>query len=310
MAAESIPRKMKILIVANHWAICSARYMTDAFKRAGHDVKHVGPARGRNIWGLTLPPEYVWEPDDIKSVEQDFETDLYIVMDSDPALLDSMKPVPPEYTKPVVVYGVDNHVRDYRRPWFDHYFLAHAHGPTQPVERDDETWLPCAYDPIYFKPSPIPFDDRAFDVILLGYPYPDRVQAVNDLRAAGFKVLAGIGLVYEAYAKAHHQARIALCISEFGDLSQRWFESAALGCHVLGSVPHDLVDRKTGAQLGLHGLSTYQPEAGESIVERVRELLNEERGQCKTSTIHMQEAVQRHTWDARAREIIQWVEAR
>lgn len=301
---------MNILIVCNHYAVCSARYMTDAFKRLGHDVRHIGPARGRNIWGMTLPPEYVWEPDNLDAVEHDFEVDLYIVMDSDPVLLDSMKPEPPEYTKPVVVCGVDNHVRDYRRDYFEHYFLAHAHGPTQPVEHDDETWLPCAYDPVYFKPSPIPFDDREFDVIMLGYPYPDRVQAVNDLRAAGFRVLAGAGLVYEAYAKAHHQARIALCISEFGDVSQRWFESAALGCHVLGSVPRDLVDPKTAAKLGLRGFSTYQPDAGESIVERVRELLDEEREKCKVGTLHMQEAVQRHTWDARAREIIQWVEAR
>lgn len=313
MAAESIPRKMNILIVANHWAICSARYMTDAFKRAGHDVRHVGPARGRDIWGLTLPPEYEWVPDNNAI---DYEaTDVIICMDSDPAALDVASAqaavIKEDRSHPlVVVYGVDNHVREYRREGLSHYFLAHNHGPAQPVEQPDESWLPCAYDPVHFTPSPIPFDDRAFDVILLGVMYPDRVQAVNDLRAAGFKVLAGTGLVYEAYAKAHHNARIALCLSPFGDLSQRWFESAAMGCHVLGNIPDDLTDAKANGALGLHGFSTYQPEAGESIVERVRELLDDEREKCKASTLNMQEAVKRHTWDARAREIVKWVEGR
>lgn len=311
MAAESIPRKMNILIVANHWAICSARYMTDAFKRAGHDVKHIGPARGRSIWGLTLPPEYEWTPDDplelMSSMKADWAS-VVIVMDSDPALLDGVGQAIRHQN--MVVYGVDNHVRAYRRPWFLHYFLAHKHGPTQPVTEADESWLPVAYDPVHFTPSPIPFDDRAFDVILLGVMYPDRVQAVNDLRAAGFKVLAGTGLVYEAYAKAHHNARIALCLSPFGDLSQRWFESAAMGCHVLGNIPDDLTDAKANGALGLHGFSTYQPEAGESIVERVRELLDDEREKCKASTLNMQEAVKRHTWDARAQEIVKWVEGR
>jgi hypothetical protein len=250
-------------------------------------------------------------------------------MDSDPAILDSMKPEPPEYTKPVIVYGVDNHVRDYRRSYFDHYFLAHRNAsvmdwneyappgfdfpetlsPKRP--RKDMTWLPVGYDPAYFTPSPIPFDDRAYDVILLGVMYPDRVQAIDELRKAGIKVLSGTGLVYEAYAKAHHNARIALCISPFGDLSQRWFEAAAMGCHVLGNIPADLADETTNRKIRLAGFSTYQPGAGETIVQRVRDLLTTYREDCQEATEHMQKVViKSHSWDARAQVIIDWLGAR
>src|SRR3990167_11339855 len=187
---------MNLLIVANHFCVCSARYATAAFERLGHTVKHVGPAMGRNIWELTLPEAYVWEPnkdfvvighstqssDYAISMQHDgiatYAPDLIIVMDSDPEILNAQKSAPD--TVPMIVWGVDNHVRDYRRPYFEHYFLAHRNGsvmawqPNDPrIGPDNPDWqprwmdmthLPCCFDPTLHTPSPIPFEQREYDV--------------------------------------------------------------------------------------------------------------------------------------------------
>ncbi len=295
---------MNILIVCNHFAVCSGRYMAAAFRRQGHNVRHIGPAKGREIWGTVVPPQYVWEPN---APSEHFEPNLIICMDSDPAILDSFE----GKGVPVVVYGVDNHVRNYRRDYFTHYFLAHYHGQVQPVTQDDESWLPCGYDPVFFTPSRIPFDGRAYDVVMLGVMYPERAAAMDELAKAGFKVVAGTGIVYEAYANLHHNARIALCLNANDDLSQRWFEAAAMGCHVLGSQPADIRDDKTAGVLGLAGFSTIDAFADKAndvpITFWVDNLLKAARQECKEATLEMQRRVMRHAWDARARTIADWV---
>lgn len=303
---------MNILIIANHYAVCSARYATDAFKRLGHTVHHIGPNKGRDIWGLTLPPEYEWAQDE--NVAE--SPDLVILMDSDPFLLDDVKLW---QGSPLVVWGVDNHVRDYRRPYFDHYFLAHrnvsvmkwanliaAPSGYESAARAivdsgaDMTHLPCAYDPIAFTPSPIPFADRKYDVCCLGVLYPKRVELVDAMRKAGLKVLAGTGLVYEAYRDAHHNSRIALCSSVAGDVAQRVFESAALGSVVLTD---DCPDFKL---LEPDGLAYYTSVQG--AVEMATRLVHEP--DFAQICIERSRAwVMGNSWDARAQVIVEWWEA-
>ena len=186
---------MNILILSNHYAVCSARYATSAFERLGHTVKHVGPAMGRDIWGLTLPAEYKWEP---KPRDFGEKPNLVIMMDSDPRLLDDFKVkldhqgakliltgdgIPKDYS--AIVWGVDNHARDYRRDWFDHYFLAHRHVSVMDWELNtDMTHLPCCYDPTLHTPSLIPFEERKYDVGMIGVMYPQRWTLVKALREA------------------------------------------------------------------------------------------------------------------------------
>lgn len=326
---------MKILIVANHWAVCSARYADEAFSRLGHDVRHIGPSKGRQIWGLEVPQKYVWTADGRSTWnEAEYSTlfgenmpDLVIVMDSDPSILDSQDAG--RYHTPVVVWGVDNHVRDYRRPWFDHYFLAHRH---QSLMKWDATYsdtagmthLPCAYDPVRFTPSPIRWDEREYDVCMIGVMYPQRWELVKALRGAGLKVLAGTGLVYDAFRDAYHNSRISLCASVNGDLGQRVFETAAMGCAILTDPLKDLEAEDTNAALGLMGYMVY--EDVESCVSAAKELLSNEpiayqvynveqpvlalaggKGMGEYGAATMQAAVRdRHTWDARCKVVLDW----
>lgn len=341
---------MRILIVCHHWSVASGRYMTDAFKRLGHDVRHVGPAHGRLIWGMDVAEKYVWEPDGElsprvkntiflydKEDQINWTPDLILYMDSDPAILDneakhfyvtnehfdtiSVRDLP---DIPHIVYGVDNHVRDYRRPWFDHYFLAHhAHNVSMMAWGDpqytnllpyapgvyndvvgrpyeDMTHLPCAYDPTLFTPSPISYAEREFDVAMIGVMYPQRWQLVNELHAAGLKVLAGTGLIYEDYRDAYHNARISLCVSIAGDVAQRVFETAAMGCAVVSDRCADF------ERLNEQGIWFFRPERA---VDEIKMLLNDELA-AKQLIERSLEWVRPHTWDARAQVIVDWVQKR
>lgn len=320
---------MNILIVASHYAVCSARYAADAFTRRGHTVRHIGPEMGRTIWGLTLPERYVWTPDDIgipSALKADW-ANLVIVMDSDPAVLDWVKEW---HHSAIIVWGVDNHVRDYRRAWFEHYFLAHrnvsvmewlsptasltqyfqvhpekrpALFPTEVQEYTDMTHLPCAYDPTLHTPSPIPFEDREYDVCMIGVMYPHRWAIVQALRAAGFKVLAGTGLVYDSYVRAYQNSRISLCLSSNGDVAQRVFETAAMGCVVMSD---DCPDFQLLKPKGFWLLDDTEPE---TVVQAVKDVLHEPE-HAQVMIERAQAWVQPHTWDNRAAEIEAWYERR
>ena len=302
---------MNILLIYNHYAVSSGRYMTDAFKRLGHDVRHIGPAHGRSIWGMDVAERYVWMPDDLADASFDWKPDLVIIMDSDPRILDEAD----QYSNvaPVVVYGVDNHVRDYRRPWFEHYFLAHrgvsmmaweyntgVHPePSRILQYPNLTWLPCAYDPMLFTSSPIPYAEREFDVCMIGVMYPRRWQLVNELRAAGLKVLAGTGLLFEDYRDAYHNARISLCVSAAGDVAQRVFETAAMGCAVASDYCPDFKLLKP------EGIFIKQMDG------LVEEVIKMSRASGVDGAAEFSKAwVRPHTWDARAQTIIDWLQKR
>lgn len=274
---------MNILIVANHYPVASGRYAADALRRLGHNVTTIGPARGTHVWGLHLPSRYAWEPQRVPA-----QVDMTIVMDSDPALLDAIG-------APAVVWGVDNHVRDYRRPVFGHYFLAHRNVSVTAWGADC-THLACAYDPAWFTPSPIPYNERAYDVAVLGVMYPQRWAAVERLRAAGLRVIAGAGLVYENYRDAHHNSRIALGLSAVGDVGQRVFEAAAMGCVVVSDRCADF------EHLQPDGLWVIDDD----LVTDIQSILAAPET-AQTMIERSMAWAKPHTWDARAQEVIAWI---
>lgn len=293
---------MNILVHANHFIVCSGRYYTDAFRRAGHDVRTIGSAKGRHIWGMALPEALAWQPE---PPDEDWTPDLIVYADSDPAILDIVLEGAPR-----IVVGVDNHCRDYRRPYFDHYFLAHRNVSQMAWQPDDPrispdwqpqwadmTHLPCAYDPTIHTPSPIPWHEREYDVCMLGFPYPQRVQQVAELRAAGFRVLAGLGYIDEAYRDAYHNSRISLCQSVAGDVAQRLFETAALGCVVM-------TDRCADFPI-VQPVGLWEIE-DRPLADQVRDILADPDAPAQ-ALVGLRWA-QQHTWDARVKVIEAWYE--
>lgn len=290
---------VKILIHAIHYPVSSGRYATEAFRRLGHSVYHIGQETGRNVWGIQVAEKYVWKAE---PPPDDWQPDLCILMDT---AYQWHHP-----TAPTVCWTVDNHVRDVRQPGINHYFLAHKNITQQPFE-DDTTWLPCAFDQTIFTPSPIAWEDREYDVAIVGVMYPRRQALVNLLRARGYKVFAETGLLYEEYRNAYHNARISLCVSANGDVAQRIFETGAMGCLVLTDPLHDLVNVQTGETpdtnkaLGLSGFSVYGSDL--ECLQQVERWIHEVPDVARAGVAKMQAACQQHTWDARAQVIINWV---
>jgi hypothetical protein len=270
--------------------------MRDAFRRQGVDVRTVGPHFGAQCWGLQLEASRVWVGDGtIDTVWPDWTPELVIYSLMPPYQFN------PRYRGiPHVVDTVDNHFYNFRQEGINHYFLAHLNTPVMPVEKPSDTWLPCAYDPVAFTPSPIPWSARQFDVVMLGAMYPNRLQMVGAMRRAGIALQAGNGEVYDQYRDIYHRARISLCLSACGDVAQRIFETAAMKCLVLTDACADF------APLNADGLVIYQ-----NILEAVEKVKYWLANPAAAETMIERSAAwaKPHTWDARAQTILNWLAA-
>lgn len=303
---------MKILLVAQHYPVASGRYMYDTLKSrigqlGGVEVRSAGYAMGTEVWGGRVAPEYEWKPYyDLRVASQVPEIaawapDLILVMDSDPLLLDWCEMV--RHLCPIVVYGVDNHVREYFRPWFSHYFLAHDDLEVN-ISRARRmeglyTWLPCATDDYLFPMSPIPWGAREHDVACIGVMYPNRWEMVYALRDAGLKVVVGTGVVYREYRHVYQNSRIALVQSIKRDLSIRVFEGLGMGCAVLA---HDMPDLH---RLDADPVTTY--ETPEEAVQHAIELIGMEPKIVQKAVEKSSDwALRNHTWLHRAQVILNW----
>jgi len=302
---------INILIAAIHYPVASGRYMADAFRRIGCDVRTIGPTQGPHIWGVDVDPRYEWEPNytagdlygdyGLKGTLEKFDgwkADLIVCMDSAFTLQGERG----DYPAPKVLYGVDNHLKTYNRKGerYDHKFLAHHDGPALPVcDCGDQTWLPCAYDPVWFTPSQIPIEQRAYDVLLVGWPTPERQEIVEAMKDAGIAVFATLGAIYRDYRAMYHNAKISLCRSAEKDVAQRVFETAAMGCALLANRVPDL------SRLGAREHEHYAPftKTAEAISEAKR--LLSDPAELERLALAGQAWAAPHTWDARAKTILE-----
>lgn len=283
---------MKILITCSHYPVCSGRFVYDAAKRAGHDVRSSGPNMGASIWDFTAPDEYIWLAD---LPEKGWNPDLVIHMDGN-------LPQPKRIKGAAhVCYGVDNHVRTYQGD-YDHLFLAHNNGYR--IGEDNVTWLPCAYDPTLHTPGK-PYAQRAIDAGLIGFPYGTRHSLLYALfhNVDGFTAKYGYALG-KHYAAIYQGAKLSLVRSAKQDVAMRVFETAAMGCVVV-------MDECPDAELlGLeHGVNClmYTDEAG--AVEQVKAALKHPKVAARIAK-RGQAWVKEHTWDARLQTVIDWLEGR
>lgn len=291
---------MRILTYYPHYPMTYGRFMRDAFARLGHDVRHTGTAQGRNNgWNDTpAPAQYVDTP---QPREADWTPDLIVIMD------EYMRPKPTRCpgleAAPHVFYATSNNVIDPSTPDMDHTFIALYRGPALPY-RDDGTmtWLPCGYDPTLHTPSPIPWREREYDVCLVGAAWNKRQKALSDLRNAGLKVFQDMGLMFNEYVAAYHNARFGLvCAGDWPGPNMRFYETPAMGC-----IP--LVAQATyEARFGADEAVAWFEEDG--IVKVVKWLLANPT-QALELLARAQAWVQPHTWDARAQAIVNWYEGR
>lgn len=301
--------KKRILVAAIHYPIASGRYIARALRRMGYDVKTVGPYTGRDVWGMTLPEGSEWKPDiGMDYVEGDEKLasltahadsfsewlpDLLITADAHFTYTGEILSIPH------VVYGVDNHVRDYRHGDFDHLFLAHSNGYR--IGEENITWLPCAYDPEWHTVT-TPWNQRKYHAAMVGVMYQDRFLIVQGL-SQHLRVIAGAGAIMEAYRDLYNQSLISICKSIKGDMAQRVFETAAMGCLILSDRVPDM--EKLGMVDGVHYVGYDTPA---DAVSKALEIVNDwEPERVKAMIDASLEWVKPHTWDARCQVILDMV---
>lgn len=289
---------MKILLEYIHYPVCSGRWVREALdNHSDHEVYSMGVSTGRRIWNRTFPYEHTprippvnWKPD------------LHIILDSAEQVLrqticDTMYPATPR-----VIYGVDNHVRDYdTMRSIAHYFLAHNWPSLIDMKANSQyaSWLPCGYSPDVFTPSDIPWSERQYDVSFMGMAYPGRIAGMRRLEESDLITYVGISTP-EEMRDVYHDSRIGFNWSVNGDLSQRIFETLACGCALLTDAIPDMIWQED--------IVSDLP-GGWLFAERHTLLTNADmllkRGSWSTSS-DITKSLSAHTWMSRVQVILDW----
>lgn len=306
--------KIKVLLFYIAYPLAIASYFRKAFQhRDDVDLRVAGVYTGAWIpWmgGMTLPEKYAipidyplpFAPtigevnyDIVKSQLGDWTPDLIVNIDA--GLHWKYKPT----DGMVVTVGTDPHVLnewyDTTRKYSDKFFnmqLCYL--------KEKDIYLPYAYskydhyaDVAYLASTTDPrgyTELRDTDAVLIGMPYEQRTQWVNQLRAKGVSVIFENGPVFDEARDLYNRGRIGLNWSSLQDLNARAFELPAMKlAPVMNLVPD--IGRFFEQGIHYHGFTTL-----EEAVERVV-WLKEHPKECDTMAQAAYENVKSETYDAR-----------
>lgn len=290
---------MNILIVCQHWPLCTGRYLTNAFRKLGHDVKHIGSTKGGET-GMSEKryPQYAWNPQgDWDMYWADWTPDVVLYVET---LFPYWRHK--HYSDvPHMQYNTAGPMDDVM-PDIQHTFTAVSWGGIWD-KTDAVTWLPCAVNPA-FKPSPIPWHERTWDVALVGRLDSDRMPLLERLNDAGFKVYWDCGPIYDDYVNIYHDARMGLVQTVRRTVPCRVFEMPALG--VLGLSPWYPEYEKLGVR-GYVYFDDQRPIELPAIVERTLLRYEMDYDRWDKSEKDRQWS-QQHTWNQRAQQIMEVLE--
>ena len=300
---------INVAFVQIHYPVTMGRYMWEALlRREDVQVWSTGPYSANWIpWkrGMQLPPSYVREPDvplpmgDYPTVmysnltqflPDDFKPDLWLETNGGLRTIGRPKGL-------YAVVGTDPHVLNDEfygpaRIEADYFFCMQT-----PYMREGDIWLPYAHDPIWHARTPIPWEERRYDVSLMGLMYNNRQQFFKRAKERGFAVLADTGKAYEDARSIYHETRVGFNWSSMDDTTARVFELMAMGLPSLFNVTTDLENMfKVDEQfLGFQGV--------EMALEKLQWLIDNP-DEAEAIADRAWEAVQEHTWDARVETIL------
>lgn len=241
--------KIKVLLLYIVYPLAMGTYFRRALERRDDvDLKVTGPYTGNWIpWmgGMTLDQKYA-KPIDLPlpfspSVgEVNYEIVKAQLGEWKPDIIINVDAGIHWKNKPsdgiVVTVGTDPHVLndlyDVPRSYSDKFFNMQ-----KVYSKEKDIYLPYAYDPEAHKPTD---QEKDTDAVLIGMPYGQRVQWVQELRAKGCSVLFENGPVFDEYRELNNRARIGLNWSSLDDLNARAYELAAMKLAPVMNVVTDL----------------------------------------------------------------------
>lgn len=237
--------KIKVLLTYIVYPLAMATYFKKALEhRDDVDLKVAGPYTGQFIpWmgGMNLPAKYAIPPDIplpfppnigeynyeiIKGQLGDWVPDLIIQIDA--GLHFKYRPV----DGMVVTVGTDPHVLndwyDTPRKYSDKFFNMQ-----NVYSKSGDIYLPYAYSKYDFYPEQMTDEigveqPKDVDCVMIGMPYEQRVQWVNELRKRDVSVIFENGPVFDEARTLYNRGRIGLNWSSLDDLNCRAFELPAM----------------------------------------------------------------------------------
>lgn len=306
-SAMGTSERVKVAFISIFYPVFMGRYILEALRRR-EDVElwTAGPFSNRWIpWndGMLLPEPYVYYPNHAIPMDQPpqviyswlrkecpFEPDLWLEVNA------GLRAIGRPKGKYAIV-GTDPHVLNdtfYRigRREADYFFCMQ-----KPYIQNGDIWLPYAYDPVWHAPSQKEWEEREFDVSLLGLRYQQRHSLFSRLKDMGLATCFDLGPSYEDARKIYHNTRIGVNWSSLQDTTARVFELMSLGVvPVLNRVP-DLLElfEEDEHFIGFGSI--------EEAILKIAILLGDKKYALRVID-NAKEAVQPHSWDARVEQIL------
>lgn len=305
--------KIKILCLSIWYPLSMSRYFEKAFRHHPNvDLKTTGPFTGSWIpWqgGMNLPEKYAIPPDLplpfnpgvgkvsydlVKAQLGDWTPDIIVSVDA--GINWSSKP----HEGLVATVATDPHVLDYdhARRISDKFFNMQA-----TYSEKDDIYLPYAYSKYdcyphenFLSGSGESGTVKDLDAVLIGMPYEQRVQWVEELKRHNVKVFMENGPVFDEARRLYNRGKIGLNWSSLNDLNCRAFELPAMKIYpVMNRVP----DMHRFEFTKYCGLFTTLGEAVEQVLWAMD---NPE--DAKHDAEEAYRLVQPHTYDARVEEFL------
>lgn len=200
--------------------------------------------------GMELPEKYARSPDiplakmmwNTRSMNPNFlfsnpdlqDIDLWIQCDA--GFFFNERPP----AKHVVHIATDPHVLDYKqqRGLSDKFFNMQDF-----YKSPGDIYLPYAgCKSFHYIPEAerIAWEERSFDVAIVGLNYPNRQRLADRLRVNGLSVKHLLGLGMDEYREAHRDARVCVSWSSLNDLIARVFEAGLFGMPLVTNRVPDL----------------------------------------------------------------------
>lgn len=302
--------KIKVLLTYIVYPLAMATYFKKALQhRDDVDLKVAGPYTANWIpWlgGMTVPKKYAIPPDiplpfppSIGEINYDIikaqlgEWKPDIIINVDAGLHFKYKPS----DGIVVTVGTDPHVLNYDAPrsYSDKFFNMQLC-----YSKPGDIYLPYAYSqydhyPDFLDECYEPNHGKDTDCVLIGMPYPQRIQWVQALRDRGVSVIFENGPIFDEARALYNRGRIGLNWSSMDDLNARVFELPAMR---LFPVVNKVSDLSYHPFLHWHSVFTDFHQAVEQVVWAV-----EHPEDAKSNADLCYKEIQGQTYDARIEQI-------
>lgn len=305
--------KIKVLLLYIVYPFAIGSYFKKALEhRDDIDLRVAGPYTSNWMpWlgGMTVPMKYAIPPHvplsfppDIREVNYeavkaqlgDWIPDIIINVDAN--LHWKYKPSDGY----VVTVGTDPHVLndfyDVPRVYSDKFFNMQLC-----YSKEKDIYLPYAYSKYDHYPVKIEgLEDGTWkdkDAVLIGMPYENRVQWVNELRKRGVSVIFENGPIFDEARALYNSGRIGLNWSSMNDLNARAFEIPAMKLYPVVNNVSDLFQHHF---FQTHAIFSNMGEAIEKVV-----WAKEHPEDAQRNATAAYELIQGQTYDARIQTILE-----